>query len=288
MKKLLFVFLALFITSPVLAYDYSQMCPIPPYPVSNKFAQIISTATGTNFLLTQVAESVMEKSLKKELDSNFQVNIKPYGAKNFIDGKFRELTVSSPKIVYSGTSVSDFHASTMCNYNHVVLKKHDIAFAENFVLRYSTLITNKDLQYTTASKEYSSLLNKLTVSVGNKILFKVFDPNAVIENNRIKFSFKVITPLFFVDEVSTVNLSTSLSVKNEKLVFSDISTGDKSDAYNHALGKMLTVINKLNPLTYNVPVSKSAEGILKVQNVKITNSKIYVDGVFIIPKNYAM
>ncbi len=285
MKKLIILLGFLFFAQPVLAYDYAQICAVPPYAVSNKVAQAMSNVTGMNFLVTQVAESVMQRELKKKLNSNFKVQIKPYGAKNFINGKFKSLTLSSPRIVYGGASISDFRATTLCPYNQVVLQKNDVAFTENFVLKYSTVVTNEDFQTTVLSKEYLNTISKFNVNIGTKTLFKVFDPTATLVNDRVKLTFKIMTPLFFTSEVNTAILDAGLAVQNERIVFTDIKIGDSNDVN---LSKLLPIINRLSPLTYNVKVSKSSSGVLKVQNVKVANSKIFIDGVFIIPKNYAI
>ena len=286
MKKFI-LFLMLLITSQAcFAYDYSQMCAAPPYQVGNGFTQFVSTATGTNFLLKQVAEAQLEKTLKKELNSKFVVKIKPYGAKTFTDGKFKYMEMTSKKIVYNGLSISDFKANTVCKYNHVVYKNKNVYFPENLIYKYSGKITNDDFQNVILSEEYLKTLEKMSVIIGNKIIFKVFDPSAKIENNRLKLSYKVMTPLSFITEVSTVNLTAGLAVENEKIVFSEIELGSSNNKLN--LNKMLPLVNRLNPLTYEMKLSKTSNAIVKISTIKINDNKISLDGVFIIPKNYAI
>ncbi len=278
----------LFIVQPVRAYDYAQMCANTPYPVSNKFSQLVSNATGMNFLLTQVVEAQIQKQLSKELNSKFKVKIKPYGAKNFIDGKFKSMELTSKKIIYGGLYISDFRAKTVCDFNHVVLKakSKDILFPQNLLYNYSGIITSQDFQNTIMSKEYLNALTKLNVTIGNKVIFKIFDPTAKIEGGKIKLSYKVMTPFSFLTEVSTVNLSAGLAIKNEKIVFSEIDLGSPNSRLN--LSKMLPLLNRINPLSYEFKVTKTNNATVKISEVKIVDSKILVNGVFIIPKNYAI
>lgn len=286
MKKLILFLVLIFTSQTSFAYDYSQMCEVPPYPVSNGFPKFMSNVTGANFLITQVAESQIQKALKKDLNSNFKVNIEPYGAKNLLDGKFKSLTITSSKVAYGNASISEFYAKTICDYNHVVLKNNDVYFAQNLLFNYSGLVTSNDFQNIVLSKEYLSLLEKMNVTIANRVIFKIFDPTAKIDNDRIKLSFKMMTPLSFLNEVSTVTINAGLAVQNEKIVFTDVDLGSPNSRFD--LSKMLPIVNRLNPLTYEFSLSKSSKGILKVSNVKVAQNKIFVDGVFIIPKNYVI
>ncbi len=285
MKKIFLILMMLVSAQVANAYDYSQMCPMPPYPVSNPVARFVSNATGANFLLSQAVEAQIQKELKKELNTKFKVKIKPYGFKNFTDGKFKTMEITARNIVYGGLSISDFKAKTLCDFNQVVLKNKEIYFPYNLVYKYSGVITSEDFSKTVLSKEYLDVLNKMNVTIANKVIFKIFDPTAKIENNRLKMTYKVMTPLSFLTDVSTVNLNAGLTVENEKIVFTEIDLGSDNSKLN--LSKMLPLMNRLNPLTYEFNMTKSSKGIAKVSNIKISGNKILVDGVFIVPKNYA-
>lgn len=286
MKKLILFLVLIFMAQTSFAYDYSQMCAVSPYPVSGALPRFISNASGVNFLITQIAETQIQRTLKKELNSKFKVSITPYGAKNLIDGKFKSLLITSEKVVYGGASLSDFRAKTVCDFNQVVLKNKDVYFPENLLFNYSGVIKSNDFQNIVLSKEYLSLLDKMNVTIANRVMFKVFDPTAKIDNDRIKLSFKVMTPIAFMNEVSNITLNAGLAVENEKIVFTDIDFGSPNSRLN--LTKLLPIVNRLNPLTYEFSLSKSSKGILKVSNIKVAQNKIFINGVFIIPKNYVI
>lgn len=284
MKKIILLGAILFVSNATYAYDYSNMCAPKPYPVSNPVAQLFSNVTGTNFLLTKVAELEIQKELKKELGSPFNVEIKAYGGKNFIDGKFKSMTLSGKNINIEGLRVSQFEAKTLCDYNQIALEKKDIYFVQNLIMNYSAKISAQDLKATVLSKEYLEALGKLNVTIGNKVLFKIFDPDASISNDRIKLKFKVMTPFMLTTDVSDVSLDAGLKVENEKIVLADVNFGSKNNRIN--LNKMLPLINRLNPLTTEVSVNKNTKGIFKIKTVKIDSDNILVSGVFILPKNY--
>lgn len=283
MKKIILFLVTLFIAHASYAADYSSMCAPKPYPVSNPVAQFASNITGTNFLLTKVAELAMQKELKKEFGSNFNVEIKAYGGKNFIDGKFKSMSVNSKNIKFEGLKLSSFEAKTLCDFNQVVLDKKNISFAQNLIMNYSAKLSAQDLKATVQSKEYRSALSKMDVAIGSKVLFKIFDPDASIANDRIKLKFKVMTPFVLTNDVSEVSVDAGLKVENEKIVFADVNLGSKNNRIN--LNKVLPLINRLNPLTTEFSVSDDAKGIFKIKTVSIDSDKILVDGVFILPKN---
>lgn len=286
MKNLVLILLLLLTAPCAFAYDYSQMCMKEPYPVSGAVPRFFSNVSGMNFLLTRAAESQVEKALKKDLSGKFKVDIVPFGAKNFMDGKFKSMIITSKNLMYSGANFSDFHAETVCGYNQIIYKNNkEIYFPENVLFKFSGVITSEDFSKTVMSEQYYSALNKMNVSIANRVIFRIFDPSAKIENDRINMSFKVMTPFVFTSEISDVNVNAGLAVENGRIVFTDMDLGSSNSKLN--LTKMLPIINKLNPLTYEHNVSKNTKGITKISNIKVANSKIYVDGLFIIPKNYA-
>lgn len=286
LKKVILFLSLILVTQASYGYDYSNMCAPKPYPVSKGIAKFFSNATGIKFLFTEVAELEVKQALKKDFGSNFDVELKAYGAKNLLDGKFKSLEIKSKKIAFPGVRISNFNAQTLCDYNHIVLKGKDIYFAQNLLMKYSATISNEDFKAIVLSKEYLDNLNKMNISIGNRVIFKIFDPEACIENNRVKLKFKIMTPFFITSEVTEVALDTGLMIEDEKIVFADINLGSDSNRIN--LSKILPIINKLNPLTSEIYVSKTTKGIFKIKNVKVAQNKILVDGLFIIPKNYTV
>ncbi len=287
MKKLLSV-IAMFciVQMQSFASECEYYCAKPPYPVGGSVAHIVSNITGMNFLFTKIAETAMQSELKKETGSNFNVEIKAFGGKNLMDGKFKSMTANTKSINYSGVRASDIKVESLCSYNRVVIKDNDLLFPENFVLKYSGKITSSDLQAMVVSQEYLNMLNKMTVSIANKVLFKIYDPSAKIENNKIKMSYKVVTPFLFTTNTSTIDILASLKVENSKIVFSDVQVGSPNNKID--LSKIMSLVNYLNPFTTEVAVSKSTRGISKIKNVQFINNQIHFDGLFIIPKNYVI
>ena len=68
MRKISFVILGLLISATIAqsAIDTS-LCAQAPYDVSNKFSQVMSTITGSNFIATKAAELAIQSQLKKDI-----------------------------------------------------------------------------------------------------------------------------------------------------------------------------------------------------------------------------
>lgn len=285
LKKIFLICCITLFVQPLYAQtNYQYMCRKGAYPVSNGAMQFISNASGTNFLLTKIVEATFQKELKKEMQSNFNVEIKAYGAKNFLDGKFKNLTVESKKINSQNVSATNFYANSLCDYNHIILKDDKLYFAENFLLEYSSEITDNDLKRTVLSPNYLNLINKIDLSLGGLTLFKIHEPTIEIKNNRIYMSAKMTNMTFYGTKTQIFKMNSKLKVQDEKIVFTDVNIG--SNNYGLSQSFVLSMINNLNPFVFNFKIDDNNRAKIKVKDLKIENNTIYVKGIVIIPKNY--
>ena len=171
--------------------DVASFCPAEPYPVGGVFASTISKITGTNLILTNIAEKRIKFALKKETNSDFDVDIKAFGGKNLIEGKFKNLSMTSDSVKYEGFYVSNLKAYTLCDYNQVKFNSYDFTFPENFVLKYEAKITQNDLNKIILRPQYREKINKFNQSFSNILSLKVYEPQFTLAGNRIYMDFKV-------------------------------------------------------------------------------------------------
>ena len=169
MKKISLIILGLFLSATIAqsAIDTS-LCAQQPYNVSNKFSQVMSTITGLNFTATKAAELSIQSQLKKELGSKgADVEITPYSTGDFVKGKFKSISIDIPSASHEDFAFSNFKAQSMCEFNHVIVEKKQISFAENFLMSFSTDFTNSDLQNMTSSKKYLEKISNIKLKIGN-------------------------------------------------------------------------------------------------------------------------
>lgn len=73
--------------------DTTSYCPKAPYNLSSNIGSKIAKYSGANFLTKQLIENILKNTLKKELNTDFDVNLKPFDNNNLLNGKFQSLSV---------------------------------------------------------------------------------------------------------------------------------------------------------------------------------------------------
>ncbi len=259
--------------------DVASFCPAEPYPVGGVFASTISKITGTNLILTNIAEKRIKFALKKETNSDFDVDIKAFGGKNLIEGKFKNLSMTSDSVKYEGFYVSNLKAYTLCDYNQVKFNSYDFTFPENFVLKYEAKITQNDLNKIILRPQYREKINKFNQSFSNILSLKVYEPQFTLAGNRIYMDFKVLLPFI---GTKTINSDFGLKVVDGKIAVADFNI---SNSLSFSSDNILSILNIFNPFNIDLSLDKNNKGINAVQNVNIINNEIVFDGVFIVPKS---
>src|SRR5574344_468872 len=221
------MFMSFMAVTPVFAVTDTvctdaSMCPACPQ-VNGAVSSALSKVTGMNFIVSSIAESQVRKQLNKALNGDFKVDITPFGAKSLIDGKFKKITAYSDTAYVDGFYLSNINAQSLCPYNHFVYKDGKVYTNENFLLSFSADVTSNDLQKIISTPEYLKLLNSMNVNVGNVSVFKVFDPKAEVQNNRLVFSLKVMSPLTMM-QPKTIATSMGIAVQNGRITMTDIQT----------------------------------------------------------------
>ncbi len=287
MKKVAFilsVFLFLANCANAFTSETSYYCAKEPYDISGGFKGFLTSASGVNFLTTQVAERGIARALKKELGANFNVQIQTFGGNNLLNGKFKKLSATSKDLNKDGLYFSSMNVETLCGFNHVKYEDNQLYFVENMVIKYQGKITEADLQKTIASTEYGKFIDNLTQSTGGNYVLKITNSNIKINNNKIVMSYDFLAPTFMGTIPKTIKFTAGLNVENGKILFDNVDFGNPIT--NLAMKSALPMINKLNPLVYQVKTDKRNNAIVNVKNVKIVNNEILADGLIIIPKNY--
>ena len=280
--NLLIIFLFVIVLLQNITYaieDIKNYCPSEPYPVGGKFASTISKISGTNWLLTNIAENRVKYALKKETNSDFDVNMVAFGGKNLIEGKFKSLNLTSDKVKFEGFYISNVKAYTICDYNQVKFNSYDFTFPENLVLKYEGKITQSDLNKNILRPKYREKINKFNISFSNILSMKVYEPQFTITNNRIYMDFNVLLPFF---GTKTINSDFSLKVQNGEIVIDDFNL---NNSLSFSSDNILSILNIFNPLNFDVSLNKDNKGLNVIQNIDIINNEIIFDGVFIVCKN---
>ena len=282
LKKILTV-LILCLILPASAQTFEEKyCAPKPYPVGGVVASGISNITGVNLTFTKFAELTMQSILKKELNSNFNVELYSFGGKNLIDGKFKKLTLSARKIKSDDINLRNFQGETLCGYNRIVLKDDSIYFAENFLFGFRGKMTNEDFQNTILSEDYKKAINDVHLKLFGASFFKLSNPIVEIKNNRIYMSVDVSFASFITSKTLTVKTNYALELQNGKIVITDIE-------YNDALGisknAMYALLNILNPFKMRIALDENNTMTIYMRDFRIVDNVIEFAGVLLLPKS---
>ena len=87
-------------------------------------------------------ESAIERALKKEINSKFDVKIQNFYGVSLLGGNFGNVNVKSDNIFYNGFYFSSFNAQTVCPYNSVDVSNDSVVFRENMILKYCDFSTS--------------------------------------------------------------------------------------------------------------------------------------------------
>lgn len=284
-KKLIGIclFLATF-SSSAQATDLSKMCAAP-YDLSWKSTKVLTNVTGMTFLTQSIANSIIKGELKKATGSKgFKANMKSFSAKDLAAGRFKSLTITGKNLNLDGVHLSEFNASTICNFNYIQATKKSVKFKENFAMNYSMTITNDDLKKTVLSKDYLNFLHSMNLKIGSSInLLELQDVDVNFKDDKFYFSLQMKNTLFNYSIPFDMEVSTKMKVQNNKIKVSEVKLENLNQKIS--LTQITNLLNMINPLTFSVDVLDNKNTKVAIKTLDIEKDKLTIDGTLFVPKN---
>ena len=287
MKKILFLSIALILSfNSSYAKDYSEFCSTNS--ANKTFLGNIASISGYNLISRNIIEGQIAKALKKETNSKFDVKIDSFFGTNVNNGEFKSLKANSDNIFYNGIYMSDVNIETICDYNKVDYKNKTLAFDENLALKYSASITQDDLDKLLKESSYQKTLDKMNSDSTISSLIQIKNSNIKIKDDKLEITYNIL-PLAKLDAISIfknkikpikITIGANLKIEDGNIELCDLDFNNVKAKYNN----LIPVINMLNPLSFDVDIDKITKGELDIENVKIANSKILIEGSLLIPK----
>ena len=287
MKKILFLSIALiFSVNSSFAKDYSAFCSTNS--PDKTFLGNVASISGYNLINRNIIEGQIAKALKKETNSKFDVKMESFFATNVRNGEFKSLSAKSDNIFYNGVYMSDVNIETICPYNKISYKDKTLTFDENLALKYSASITQEDLDKLLKESSYQKAIDKMNADETISSLIQIKNSNIKIKDDKLEISYSVL-PLAKLESISIfknrikpikVTVGANLKVEDGNIELCDFDFNNVKTKYN----SLIPVINMLNPLSFALNLDKSIKGELDIDNVKIADSKIQIDGTFLVPK----
>ena len=246
MKRL--ILFILLITTSCFALDYSYFCSdnIPSKTASG----VLMSGSGANFVARKIAQMEIEKALKKETDSKFSVKINSFWGTNIAHGEFNKFVAKSKNYYHNNLSAERLTVETLCPYNKVSYLNNKLNFDSNMVLKYDAEINEANLS-------------------------QMAKQNIKIIDDKIGFDYKISA--FGIK--AKLNLKAGLTVNDNKIELCDIQFNNKSISAS----KYAYLLENL--MNFKIDLNKDTKADVKVDSVKIKDSKVYLSGFVLIPQN---
>ena len=272
MKKLAYLLLVFIMLQSQAISKVCYTCQEITPTKGNAFEKV----TGVDFIERKGAEAIIEKYMRFTLKSKVNFYLDATSAKALRNGEFKSFTAKAKKIQVDDISISDFEAKSVCPYNKFLMKKDYIGFPYDIPVSFSATLTNDDMNYMFKRMEQQNP-NSLRIPLGKITLAKVSDLTWKTENSKARICFKIVTPI--VD--TKVTYTTSFNIINGQLVLNN----SKSNLNAQMQKNVNRFLSKFNPFTQAVELAKDAQGQLEITDIIMKDDKIYVKGVFLIPRN---
>ncbi len=265
MKKVLIFLLCVLFVSPVFAQadKYSA-----EYLKSKKHFSIIKP------FVENIAEKKIKKSLEKSLGNNCDVKFKGYSVSSLKKGIFKEFGFEGKDFVIDGVSIPYLQVVSLSDYNYIDYTQKPMAYKSDMVYAYRVKLDENSINQALDKKDYQKTLRKV-----NALAYPLFVLNDVqikVKNNKIQTIMSYNFPLFPSNKNKTFAVSSSLKVENHKILAEKVNFN--GTYANITPEKVTNLLNLLDPLTFTLSVLNTKKCNTVVENVKIVDNIIEIDG----------
>lgn len=283
MKKIVLGLVLLLAVQGAQAQDCSTLkCPAP-YDLTSGFSRGMSTVTGQKFLSEKIGEKLVKKAIKKNIVSgDIKADLDAYSVRDLKAGRFKSLEVSGKNVDIQGIYVSSFNAKTLCNFNYIANdKRGNYIVKEDIPVSFNAAVTEEDLNKTMNSSDYKRMIDDINSIGGNFNIFQITSTNIKLKNNKMYYVLKYSMP--FVRKTKELVISADLNVENGQIVLANTTFLNNSMSLD--VDKLSKLINYINPLDFSAKILENKDAKFNIENVKISDGKIVVDGSMTILKD---
>ena len=283
MKKIVLGLVLLLAVQGAQAQDCSTLkCPTP-YDLTSGFSRGMSTVTGQKFLSEKIGEKLVKKAIKKNIVSgDIKADLDAYSVRDLKAGRFKSLEVSGKNVDIQGIYVSSFNAKTLCNFNYIANdKRGNYIVKEDIPVSFNAVVTEEDLNKTMNSSDYKRMIDDINSIGGNFNIFQITSTNIKLKNNKMYYVLKYSMP--FVRKTKELVISADLNVENGQIVLANTTFLNNSMSLD--VDKLSKLINYINPLDFSAKILENKDAKFNIENVKISDGKIVVDGSMTILKD---
>lgn len=281
MKKFIIILL-LFVFNMAHALDYQSYCSTEkPKKTAGGY---ISSLSGFNFVLRNLSEKYIEKQLKKEFNTKFDVNLDNFYGVSLLSGQFGSMSAKAKNINYDDFYLSSLNFSSLCDYNYIKRKDDKIVFEENSVFGFIAQITQSDIDKAVKTSKFQKMVDKINNDKVLSSLFTLQSLGVSLNDKDIELKFNIL-PLknfaFLSDIIKPIKFSLKAEVKvyDNKIQLDNLKINSKKISfipYNE-------ILNMVKLLTYDIDLDDNNTKLF-IDNAKIKDKKLNVNGFVVVLK----
>ena len=275
MKKIIILLMALIIGTLVVKAEETYCCAVPEN-LSSPIARGITNCLGCNQIAKKAAKIAIIKVLKRNAEGDYKIKIDSFSAMDLKHGKFKSIEIEGQNINARGIYVSSVMLKTLCEYNHVDYTQNPPVFYTDVPMSFSAVITEDNLNRTLIDLGYIKQL--MDLNVGGISFFKIDNVIFKLKSNKIYLIAQMKAPILMGERTVRFTFSGKLNVENGKIVLENLSS---ENLRNINMSKFVDVINSMNPFDIPLEIFKGNDTTLSVNNVRIIENKICVDGIIV-------
>ena len=265
MKKLLLIIFCVLFISPVFAVTdkYSE-----DYLKSKKHFSITKPFVET------IAEKKIEKALKRSLGNTCDVVIRGYSVSSMKQGILKNIEFKGEDLIIEEIEIPYLSIVSLSDYNYIDYTQKPIAYKSDMTYAYKIKLSENSLNQALDKKDYQKTLRKV-----NALAYPLFALNNVdikISNNKLHTIMSYNFPLFPTNKNKTFTVSSALKVENHKILADKVNF--KGTYSNITPEKVTNLLNLLDPLTFTLSIMNTKKCNTVVENVKIVDNIIEIDG----------
>ncbi|MEI7474514.1 MAG: hypothetical protein WCK67_07005 [bacterium] len=259
-------------------YASTGSCTPKPYPISNSFSRTLQKVTGLNFVVKNIAQSVMKREILKTVSGDVNVKLDLYSVGDANAGKFKGLKISGKNLTVQDIHVSSLEAKTLCDFIHINYKKNPVVPLSDIFVGFKSYITENDINETLNAPIYQAMFSGLKFN--NILDLSILNPKVNIENNQINLSgnitFSGMPGIFSIP----LNLGIQLMPDNGKIRLSSLEILSKSFI---DLNFMNGYVKTFKPVIFDFKsISKNGE-IYNIKSLNIKDNGINIEGTYFLP-----
>lgn len=284
MKRVVYLIIFIFcIVNPAIAScNYSNFCPQYKPSLFHKTSKFVSKYTGSTYVAEKVIQNLIAKKLENVFHQKFNVFLTADSASELFGGVFRSLNISSNNVNIQGIHVSALKVTTLCNKNSINLNSKPVKLRENMVLAFWAELSDNDLKETFSNAKYLDAVNGLNLSSLGIASYKLNPSTIKIKNNKLCFTVNA-KPCGSYPTMD-IAVSADMMIKEGNVEFSKVDFVNLYTGFDPT--KFQNALNPNRYLNLNVYLYGNQSADIKIQNLIISNNKIVIDGVALMPKSF--